>query len=202
VPGPERAEVAIDRKRGRLVTVAIAIAASTAVVIVVARPARAPRPNIEAPACEGFDFPVGPPDATGYYDAQPFGANDHLGNDWNGVGGGDSDRGDPVYAASAGIVAEAIDHGGGWGNVVRILHPACDRLESLYAHLETIEVAPGAHVARGQRIGTIGTAGGQYPAHLHFELRARPLPLGGGYAPTHAGYLDPTAYIRLHRARR
>ena len=33
----------------------------------------------------GFDFPVGKPDAVGYYNAQEFTENDHLGEDWNGV---------------------------------------------------------------------------------------------------------------------
>lgn len=149
------------------------------------------------PACDGFDFPVGAPDADGYYDAQPFGENDHLGSDWNGVGGGDSDLGDAVYAVSAGTVAEAADHGGGWGNVVRIVHPC--GVESLYAHLDVIGVEPGTAVRRGQQIGTIGTAHGRYPAHLHFELRDRPLPLGEGYAAFHTGYLDPGFYIRTHR---
>lgn len=151
------------------------------------------------PACDGFDFPVGAPDALGYYDAQPFGDNDHLGNDWNGNGGGDSDLGDPVYAVAAGTVTEATDYAGGWGNVVRIIHPCGEAVESLYAHLDSIEVPSGAPVVRGQRIGTIGTAGGQYRAHLHFELRDRWLPLGGGYATDDTGYLDPTEYIRRHR---
>ena len=64
-------------------------------------------------ACSGFDFPVGPPDASGYYDAQPFGINDHLGSDWNGDGGGDTDLGDPVHAIAAGVISEATNHGGG-----------------------------------------------------------------------------------------
>jgi murein DD-endopeptidase MepM/ murein hydrolase activator NlpD len=149
------------------------------------------------PACDGFDFPVGAPDAVGYYDAQPFGHNEHLGNDWNGKGGGNTDLGDPVYATAAGVVAEAIDIGHDWGNVVRVVH-ACG-VESLYAHLDRIETTLGATVRRGQRIGTIGTAGGTYPAHLHFEIRDRPLPLGGGYSSNTTGYLDPTAYIRAHR---
>ena len=42
------------------------------------------------PVSDGFDFPVGPPDAKGYYDAQSFGKNRHLGSDWNGVGGGNT----------------------------------------------------------------------------------------------------------------
>jgi len=44
-----------------------------------------------------FDFPVGRPDAKGYYNAQGFGKNAHLGDDWNGTGGGNSDLGDPIY---------------------------------------------------------------------------------------------------------
>jgi murein DD-endopeptidase MepM/ murein hydrolase activator NlpD len=152
-------------------------------------------------SCGGFDFPVGPPDGTGYYDAQPFGINDHLGNDWNGLGGGDSDLGDPVHAVAHGIVVESTDHGGGWGNVVRIEHHCRDRIESLYAHLDAVEVMPGQRVARGQRIGTIGTAHGQYLAHLHFELRDARLPLGGGYSSDRAGFIDPTVYIQLHRAK-
>jgi len=165
------------------------------------------RPPAATPGCGPFDFPVGPPDASGYYDAQPFGANDHLGNDWNGNGGGDTDLGDPVHAIAAGVVSVASDHGGGWGNVVRVVHacgeapgPESHELESLYAHLDTIEVRAGQRVRRGERIGTIGTAGGQYRAHLHLELRARPgMPLGGGYSKDTTGYLDPSAFILRHR---
>ena len=152
------------------------------------------------PACDGFDFPVGAPDAEGYYDAQKFGENDHLGNDWNGLGGNDTDLGDPVFAASSGVVIEAVDHGGGWGNVVRVQHPC--GVESLYAHLDVIGVDVGQVVRRGQQIGTIGTANGVYRAHLHFELRERPLPLGEGYSKFHSGHLDPTEYINAHRPSR
>ncbi|HEY5923663.1 MAG TPA: peptidoglycan DD-metalloendopeptidase family protein [Kofleriaceae bacterium] len=149
-------------------------------------------------AC-GFDFPVGPPDATGYYDAQPFGANDHLGNDWNGLGGGDTDFGFPVFAVADGLVVEATDQQGGWGNVIRIEHTCGDRVESLYAHLHAMHVVAGTPVVRGQQIGTIGNAGGQYRAHLHFELRDRTLPLGAGYAAERTGYVDPTDFIKRHR---
>lgn len=179
----------------RLVFAAAAIGVTSLVIVVAMR--RAPASVPTARGCDGFDFPVGPPDGTGYYDAQPFGTNNHLGNDWNGNGGLDTDLGDPVHAVSAGIVVEAKDHGGGWGNVVRIVH-GCG-IESLYAHLDTIEVTEGAAIPRGRRIGTIGTANGQYLAHLHFELRDLLLPLGAGYATERTGYLDPTAYIRSHR---
>jgi murein DD-endopeptidase MepM/ murein hydrolase activator NlpD len=157
------------------------------------------------PACGGFAMPVGPPDGTGYYNAQPFGTNDHLGDDWNGTCGGDSDLNDPVFAIADGVVTEARDHGGGWGNVVRVAHACGDgpgqEVESLYAHLGLIDVAVGQRVRRGQRVGTIGNAGGRYVAHLHLELRAaRGLPLGGGYGADRTGYLDPTAFIARHHA--
>jgi len=186
-------------RRLRIGVIVLAVAGTAAIVGVGAMRSST---AASAPACDGFDFPVGAPDAVGYYDAQPFGTNDHLGNDWNGNGGGDSDLGDPVHAVAAGIVTEAIDRGGGWGNVVRITHACGDRVESLYAHLDTMEVTIGATVTRGQRVGTIGTASGQYRAHLHFELRDRYLPIGGGYDSVHTGYLDPKAYIERHRPRR
>lgn len=180
--------------------VALALIGASALVLDRTMTAHVDRAPATGHGCDGFDFPVGAPDGAGYHDAQPFGANDHLGGDWNGDRGGDSDRGDPVFAIADGVVADAADRAGGWGNVVRILHPC--GVESLYAHLDAIAVAPGARVRRGQPIGTIGTAGGVYPAHLHLELRDRPLPLGGGYAADRTGYLDPTAFIRAHRPRR
>lgn len=156
---------------------------------------------------DGFDFPVGDRDGAGYYDAQPFGTNAHLGADWNDDAGGDSDLGAPVRSIGAGRVVVAADHGGGWGNVVRVVSRYRDgqverEVEALYAHLDRIDVAVGAVVARGQQLGTIGTAGGQYLAHLHFELRTViGRPLGGGYgAPD--GQVDPAAFIRAHRPRR
>jgi murein DD-endopeptidase MepM/ murein hydrolase activator NlpD len=154
------------------------------------------------PSPGSFGFPVGGGTASGYYNAQPFGDNLHLGDDWNGVGGGDTDLGDPVLSIAGGVVRSTGDHGGGWGSVVRVVHDigapgAPGFIESLYAHLSSIEVAAGDVVSRGQRIGAIGNAGGRYPAHLHFEIRDRiDLPLGRGYGAQVSGYLDPTAFIR------
>lgn len=68
-----------------------------------------------------FDYPVGKPDAKGYYDAQPFTKNNHLGEDWNAVTGGNSDLGHPIFAIANGRVVEAKDHGGAWGNIIRIV---------------------------------------------------------------------------------
>ena len=159
------------------------------------------------PAVDGFDLPVGPPDGAGYYDAQPFGRNRHLGSDYNGLGGGDSDYGDPVFATAAGLVTAVEDVGGGWGLVVRVAHRDPrdpDRaVESLYAHLSASDVEVGQQVARGAPLGAIGDANGAYFAHLHFEVRQRPgLPLGGGYSRDTTGYLDPSAFIAAHRPAR
>ncbi len=147
-------------------------------------------------------FPVGPPDAGGYYDAQPFGTNTHLGSDWNGNGGGNTDLGDPVSAIADGTVTEAQDYEGGWGLVARVVHTLDNgqQVESLYAHLDSFEVTKGQHVEKGEQIGTIGTAHGHYPAHLHLEVRtAVGADIGTGYGEPDQGQIDPSAFIRMRR---
>lgn len=148
-----------------------------------------------------FDFPVGKPDAKGYYNAQKFGANLHLGDDWNAVTGGNSDLGDPIFSIANGYVDFAENYGGGWGNVIRITHhlPDGQKIESLYAHCDTIFVQMNKWVKRGDKIGTIGTANGAYLAHLHLEIRDSLMPIGGGYSDDQAGFLDPTHFIKSHR---
>ena len=162
-------------------------------------------PAFPIPPCDGFDFPVGKPDANGYYDAQGFGTRRHLGEDWNGVRGGDSDLGDPVYSVADGLVVFCDDFGGGWGNVVRIVHNIGSDakpiyVESVYAHLQKIYAVSNAFVARGDEIGKIGNAGGIYKAHLHFEIRTQlGMPIGEGYSLDTRGYTVPSEFIREHR---
>ncbi|NOY00904.1 MAG: M23 family metallopeptidase, partial [Verrucomicrobia bacterium] len=67
---------------------------------------------------DGFDYPVGKPNATGYYKARGFYPNGHLGEDWNGRGGGNTDQGDPVYSIAHGVVVYSADFRSGWGNVI------------------------------------------------------------------------------------
>lgn len=153
---------------------------------------------------DGFDFPVGKPDAKNYYNAQGYGANNHLGDDWNGKGGGNTDLGDPVYSCANGYITFAQDIGGGWGNVVRVVHVISEKplvlVESLYAHLNEIKVKEGTPIKRGEQLGTIGTAGGIYWAHLHLEIRTEyGLSIGGGYSSITTGYTNPTAFIKAHR---
>lgn len=151
---------------------------------------------------KSFDFPVGRPNARGYYNAQKFTENNHLGEDWNSVKGGNSDLGDPIYNIADGYVKEAKNYGGGWGNVIRIVHylPNSNKVESLYAHCDTIFIKEKQWVRKGDKIGTIGTANGAYFAHLHFEMRDDlNLPLGAGYSSNTKGYINPTKFIKTHR---
>ena len=46
---------------------------------------------------DGFDYPVGRPNADGYRISRGFTSFGHLGEDWVGQGGSGTDFGDPVY---------------------------------------------------------------------------------------------------------
>src|SRR5213592_996672 len=126
------------------------------------------------PTATRFDFPLGSESGAMAYNAQRFTENHHLGDDMNGIGGEDSDLGDPIYAVADGRVLLAHDGGPGWGNVIIVLHAYIDYSErkyvqSYYGHVETMRVRAGDEVRQGQQIATVGTAGGRYFAHLHFE---------------------------------
>jgi len=150
----------------------------------------------------GFDFPVGKPDAKGYYNYQKFTENNHLGEDWNGQYGGNSDLGDTIYSIANGQVTYAKDFGGGWGNTIRIVHelPNGSSYESVYAHCDTVLTMANAWVLKGEPIGTIGTAHDQYYAHLHLEIRNKiGMPIGNGYSADTTGYVNPTTFIKKNR---
>lgn len=157
------------------------------------------------PTATRFDFPAGAENGALTYNAQPFTQNRHLGDDLNGIGGENSDLGDPVFAVADGRVLLARESGPGWGNVIILLHAYDEggvrkNVESLYGHVETILVAPNQEVKRGERIATIGTAGGHYLAHLHLEMREFTTPfVGPGYRSDPRGWLNPSEFIRQHR---
>ena len=154
---------------------------------------------------DGFDFPVGKPNAENYYLASKFGQRNHLGEDWNGRGGGNSDLGDPVYAVADGVITFSEEVCCGWGNVIRVIHkldnnPELTYVESVYAHLDRIDVSAGQKVKRGDLVGTIGTANGTYLAHLHLEMRDFiNMSLGPGYSEDRFGYLAPSDFINSNR---
>lgn len=155
---------------------------------------------------DGFDQPVGKPDADGYYKSRGFRARYHMGEDWNGAEGGNTDKGKPVYATANGYVVLARDMRMGWGNLVIIRHAFIEEGEmkfadSVYAHLDRILIKENQQVVRGQQVGTIGTAHGMYPAHLHFEIRKN-LNIGfnqRGFPRDLTCYYLPSAFISTRR---
>lgn len=97
----------------------------------------------------------------------------HLGDDWNGNGGGNTDNGEPVYAIGNGVVLEAKNLGKGWGNGVFVKHVLKGKdYTALYAHLKDIQVKKDQVLTTRQQLGTIGRGyNNEYIAHLHLELR-------------------------------
>ncbi len=157
------------------------------------------------PTASHFDFPLGNENGAMAYNAQHFTENKHLGDDLNGIGGENSDLGDPIYAIADGRVLLAREGGPGWGNVVILLHAYLDHAErkyvqSYYGHVQDMLVHPGESVKRGQQIATVGTANGRYFAHLHFEMREFLTPfIGAGYRDDTRGWINPTKFIEEHR---
>jgi hypothetical protein len=157
------------------------------------------------PTATHFDFPLGNENGAMAYNAQHFTENKHLGDDLNGIGGENSDLGDPIYAIADGRVLLARDGGPGWGNIVILLHAYLENgerkyVQSYYGHVEKMLVHPGDLVKRGQQIATVGTANGRYFAHLHFEMREFLTPfIGAGYREDTRGWLDGTKFIEQHR---
>lgn len=70
--------------------------------------------------------------------------------------------------AFAGTVRRSV---GGWfwrlGNVVVLSHGGSGA--TVFGHLATIEVRRGQHVARGDRLGTVGSTGWAISSQLHYE---------------------------------
>jgi len=166
--------------------------------------------SVRMKLADGFDFPVGKPDAAGYYKARGMRLRPplHFGEDWNGRKGGDSDLGDPIYTIADGVVMFAYQLRGGWGRCILIRHPYRDPktgkvkfIDSQYAHLRSMSVKKGDLVKRGQKIGTLGGNAGMYPAHLHFEMRHN-LHIGmqrNSVPSNFTNWADPTTFIKAHR---
>src|SRR4051812_45748545 len=157
------------------------------------------------PTATRFDFPLGSEGGALTYNAQPFTSNRHLGDDLNGIGGENSDLGDPIYAVAEGTVLFAREAGPGWGNVIIVMHAYLENgerkyLQSYYGHVEKMLVKPNDDVRRGQQIATVDTAEGRYLAHLHFEIRQFMTPfIGPGYRQDTRGWINPSEFIRQHR---
>ncbi|WP_306589553.1 M23 family metallopeptidase [Geothrix sp. 21YS21S-4] len=90
----------------------------------------------------------------------------------------------PIQVTADGEVVEAgwMDRYG-WG--VRVRHT--DEEETLYAHLNRVDVKTGQQVSRGDILGTMGRSGNATGVHLHYEVRRN------GKA------VNPQPYLRLQR---
>ena len=89
----------------------------------------------------------------------------HKGVDIANSGGPD------ILAADSGTVITSGWSTVGYGNYVVIDHGNGDR--TLYGHMQTLYVAAGQTVNRGDRIGKMGSTGRSTGTHLHFEVISR-----------------------------
>lgn len=79
--------------------------------------------------------------------------------------------GSAVYAAAGGkvIISKSSGWNGGYGNYVVIEHS--NGIQTLYGHLNSVNVKQGEWVDQGQTIGGLGNTGRSTGPHLHFEVR-------------------------------
>ena len=159
--------------------------------------------TLSTPVVDRLDAPMGSQNGALVYNAQPFWemnearGGHHTGDDLNGIGGMNTDLGDPIFAAAEGLVVYSGVPSPGWGSVLILAHRLADgrSFQTMYAHLHQVDVALGSLVGRGQKIASVGTAGGIYPAHLHYEIRTgHGVDVGAGYAAYPLNRVDPTQF--------
>ena len=100
--------------------------------------------------------------------------------------------GNPVYATGDAVVEKTTFQYRGYGNEILLDHGY--GYETRYAHLNTIEVAEGMKVHRGDRIGTVGNTGKSTGPHLHYEV----IYMGGRVNPMN--YMDIHMPVEEYRA--
>lgn len=80
--------------------------------------------------------------------------------------------GTPILAAAGGtvtLVRGGDGWNGGYGNYVVITHKK--GVQTLYAHMSSLNVRQGQTVSKGQQVGGMGSTGRSTGVHLHFEVR-------------------------------
>lgn len=95
----------------------------------------------------------------------------------------------PVYAVMDGVISNAVfdEKISGYGRYIRIDHDG--GAQTLYAHLDSIDVVKGQHMRAGDRIGiSDNTGSATSAAHLHFGFRPKKseFEYGNGFM----GYID------------
>jgi murein DD-endopeptidase MepM/ murein hydrolase activator NlpD len=93
-----------------------------------------------------------------------------------------------LYAVDGGEVLRAEFEADGFGYFVLLRHAWG---ESICAHMDSLGVAPGQAVARGQYLGVSGNSGGSTGPHLHFAIRINPYQRTDGWG----GFSDPLPYL-------
>ena len=76
-------------------------------------------------------------------------------------------RGTPIQATGNGKIIKA-GRGSGYGNRVIIDHGY--GYQTLYAHMDRIDVKVGQTVTRGEKIGLVGNTGASTAPHCHYEV--------------------------------
>ena len=77
--------------------------------------------------------------------------------------------GNAIYASASGVVVYAGWNDYGYGLMVVIDHG--DGWQSLYGHMNDVDVACGQAVFQGNMIGGVGSTGNSTGPHLHFEMQ-------------------------------
>lgn len=106
----------------------------------------------------------------------PFGQRFHpIHKEWrmhNGIDvSGGSHRN--ILASNSGTVEFVKNSGStGYGRYLKVNHGVIDgkKIDTLYAHLQSISVSSGQNVTSGQVLGIRGTTGTSTGEHLHFEV--------------------------------
>ncbi|WP_413380830.1 murein hydrolase activator EnvC family protein [Alkalihalobacillus sp. 1P02AB] len=95
----------------------------------------------------------------------------------------------PIQAANEGEVTLA-QYSTSYGNYVILTHQVDGRqIQTLYAHMDRLDVSKGDYVSKGQQIGLMGNTGRSFGAHLHYEVHL------GGWNNAKSNSVDPQKFI-------
>ena len=124
----------------------------------------------------------------------------HSGTDLN-WGSGNDDLGKDCKAMAAGtVVYSDLPASSGWGNMIVIHHPQFN-IWTRYAHLQDRLINVGDQVNEGQLIGHVGNSGGNWSAHLHWDVIIKKLASWREYTEGFSQekleefYTDPIIYL-------
>ena len=117
-------------------------------------------------------MPLGRPVSAGYRDTSDYGIRVdpitgaqmefHSGLDMA------NSRGTPIHATADGEVVNAMHWDAGYGNAVVIKHAF--GLQTLYGHMERLNVSQGQYVRKGAVVGFMGSTGRVTGVHVHYEV--------------------------------